>query len=147
MYICIYIYICIWCNDENNELSRLSPQWLCGDSCTWAHEPKCMSCHKAIVVIIGKAHCFHVYIYIMLILEYFPGIVLRRSHLSNSSYHYSLFSFSFCTLFHKDNYLYICLIFNHQIWKITTKLETLKLYSESELISLNRNSILNLYSN
>ena len=30
--------------------------------------PKCMSCHKAIVVITGRAHCFHDYIYIMLIL-------------------------------------------------------------------------------
>ena len=53
--------------------SRLSPQWLCGNSCTWAHDvrfhvPKCMSCHKAIVVITGRAHCFHDYIYITLIL-------------------------------------------------------------------------------
>ena len=24
--------------------------------------PKCMSCHKAIVVITGRAHCFHDYI-------------------------------------------------------------------------------------
>ena len=32
------------------------------------HVPKCMSCHKAIVVITGKAHCFRDYIYIMLIL-------------------------------------------------------------------------------
>ena len=55
--------------------SRLSPQWLCGNSCTWAHDvrlsnhvPKCMSCHKAIVVISGRAHCFHDYIYITLIL-------------------------------------------------------------------------------
>ena len=23
------------------------------------HVPKCMSCHKAIVVITGRAHCFH----------------------------------------------------------------------------------------
>ena len=41
------------------------PQWFCGNSCTWAHDvtvhhvPKCMSCHKAIVVITGRAHCFH----------------------------------------------------------------------------------------
>ena len=92
--------------------SRLSPQWLCGNSCTWAHDvrfhiagtnepksaqqasnitllallvehslvhwyqqcgtvhhvPKCMSCHNAIVVITGRAHCFHDYIYITLIL-------------------------------------------------------------------------------
>ena len=32
------------------------------------HLPKCMSCHKAIVVITGRAHCFHDYIYITLIL-------------------------------------------------------------------------------
>ena len=32
---------------------------------THAHlVPKCMSCHKAIVVITGRAHCFHDYIYI-----------------------------------------------------------------------------------
>ena len=44
----------------------------CGNSCTWAHDvhhvPKCMSCHKAIVVITGRAHCFHDCIYITLIL-------------------------------------------------------------------------------
>ena len=26
------------CNHENNVPSRLSPQWLCGNSCTWAHD-------------------------------------------------------------------------------------------------------------
>ena len=31
----IYIYIC---NHENNVPSRLSPQWLCGNSYTWAHD-------------------------------------------------------------------------------------------------------------
>ena len=30
--------------------------------------PKCMRCHKAIVMITGKAHCFHYYMYIMPIL-------------------------------------------------------------------------------
>ena len=32
------------------------------------HVPKCMSCHKAIIVITGRAHCFHDNIYITLIL-------------------------------------------------------------------------------
>ena len=32
------------------------------------HVPKCMSCHKANMVITGRAHCFHDYIYITLIL-------------------------------------------------------------------------------
>ena len=34
-YIYIYIYICY---HESSVLSRLSPQWLCGNSCTWAHD-------------------------------------------------------------------------------------------------------------
>ena len=32
------------------------------------HVPKCMSCHRAIAVITGRAHCFHGYIYITPIL-------------------------------------------------------------------------------
>ena len=35
IYIYIYIYIC---NHENNVPSWLSPQWLCGNTCTWAHD-------------------------------------------------------------------------------------------------------------
>ena len=34
------------------------------------HVPKCMSCHKAIVVITGRAHCFHDYIYICIYISY-----------------------------------------------------------------------------
>ena len=26
------------CNHENNVPSQFSPQWLCGNSCTWAHD-------------------------------------------------------------------------------------------------------------
>ena len=32
-----YIYIYIY-NRENNVPSWLSPKWLCGNSCTWAHD-------------------------------------------------------------------------------------------------------------
>ena len=50
-------------NHENNVPSRLSLQWLCGNSCIWAqsvhHVSKCMSYHEAIAVITGRAHCFH----------------------------------------------------------------------------------------
>ena len=39
IYICVNIYIYIYtCNRENNVPSRLSPQWLCGNSYTWAHD-------------------------------------------------------------------------------------------------------------
>ena len=38
-YIYIYIYIHIY--NRNNVLSQLSPQlWLCGNSCTWAHDER-----------------------------------------------------------------------------------------------------------
>ena len=37
IYICIYIYIYI-CYHENNVPSWLSPQWVCGNSCTWGHD-------------------------------------------------------------------------------------------------------------
>ena len=37
-YIYIYIYIYIYVIIENNVPSQLSPQWLCGNSCTWAHD-------------------------------------------------------------------------------------------------------------
>ena len=36
-YIYIYIYIYI-CNHKNNVPSRLSPQWLCDNLCTWAYD-------------------------------------------------------------------------------------------------------------
>ena len=61
MYIYIYIYI-YSCYDENNVPTRLSPRWLYGNSCTR------MRCHKAIVVITERGHCFHDKIYIIVIL-------------------------------------------------------------------------------
>ena len=63
--ICIYIYIYIYiysCYHENNVPTRLSPRWLYGNSCTR------MRCHKAIVVITERGHCFHDKIYIIVIL-------------------------------------------------------------------------------
>ena len=48
------------CNHENNVPTRLSPHWY--QQCVTVHHvPKCMSCHKAIVVITGRAYCFHIY--------------------------------------------------------------------------------------
>ena len=55
------IYIC---NHENNVFSQLSMALLqlmhLGTWCT-VHVPRRMSFHKAIVVITGRAHCFHDY--------------------------------------------------------------------------------------
>ena len=41
IYLCIYMYIYIYIyifNHENNMPFWLSPQWLCGNSCTWGHD-------------------------------------------------------------------------------------------------------------
>ena len=76
IYPSIYLYMH---NHENHVPSRFITTYLFGNSCTWAHDvrlwvqmvhhvPKCMNCHKAIVLITGRAHCFHDYIYIMPIL-------------------------------------------------------------------------------
>ena len=62
IYICIYIYMYIYIHIYLYYIHiyiydvRLH------------HVSKCMSCHKAIVVITGRAHCFHDNIYITLIL-------------------------------------------------------------------------------
>ena len=56
MYICINIYKYIYINI----LIYI----------TVHHVPKCMSCRKAIVVMTGKAHCFHDYMYILIYIYY-----------------------------------------------------------------------------
>ena len=51
------------------------------------HVPKCMSCHKAIVVITRRAHCFHDQIYITPILLYIiHGFLLFYSLLKVKTY-------------------------------------------------------------
>ena len=41
MYIYVYKYICY---HENNVLSRLSPQWLCGNSFPWVQDVRLHIC-------------------------------------------------------------------------------------------------------
>ena len=56
----IYV-LCIYSHEKN-------PSALLIITTMIHHVPKCMSCHKAIVVITRRAHCFYDCIYIMLIL-------------------------------------------------------------------------------
>lgn len=52
------------CSHGNNVSSWLSQQWLRGNLYgNVQQEPKCMTCQKSIVVIAGRAHCFHYLIY------------------------------------------------------------------------------------
>ena len=89
----IYIYIVYICNHENNVPSRLSPQWLCGNSCTCAHE-----LHKTILVITGRAHCFHDYIYIY------------YAHLASVRFQHSVCRGSLMTTYiYIYIYIYICI--------------------------------------
>ena len=50
--ICIYAYTC---NHENNAPLWLSPQWLCGNSCTSAHDRT----SYAQVHELPQSHCGH----------------------------------------------------------------------------------------
>ena len=73
----MYIYICIlqYCTYAyvyyiyNTNMETICPPGFHhnGSVATLHHVPKCMSCHKAIVVITGRANC-HDYMYITLIL-------------------------------------------------------------------------------
>ena len=68
IYIYIYIYICIYKWSQvihETQSAQISQKQV--HELPQSHElPKCMSYHKAAVVITGRAHCFHdcIYIYI-----------------------------------------------------------------------------------
>ena len=86
----LYVYIDGWTHDVHRMHKYINCyRAICGNLCTWAHDvhhlpnrtstvhqsyrtvqhvSKCMGCHKAIVVITGREHPFHNYIYIILIL-------------------------------------------------------------------------------
>ena len=52
IYICIYIYI-----PENNAHSQLSPQWVSGNTCTWAHDVLLWRISCAQVNELPQSHC------------------------------------------------------------------------------------------
>ena len=56
--ICIYIYICY---HENNVPSRLSPQWLCGNSCTWAHDVRLHIAGSLVPPMCNRTSCAQVH--------------------------------------------------------------------------------------
>ena len=58
----MHIYTCVY-NVANHALGLM--MYICNIA---QHVPKCMSCQKAIVVITGRAHCFHDCIYITSVL-------------------------------------------------------------------------------
>ena len=63
IYMCKYIYI-YTCNHENNVPSRLSPQWLCGNSYTWTHGARFYT-YIYINIYIYDVHLYiYIYIYI-----------------------------------------------------------------------------------
>ena len=42
------------------------------------HVPKCMCCHKFIVVITGRAHCFHDYIFTYILFSHLTFVILAH---------------------------------------------------------------------
>ena len=134
MCVCVYIYIYIHgqkgfmtykalksCNHENNVPSQLSPQSLCANSCTSAHDvrhvPKCMSCHKTIVVITRRAYCFHdciyIYIYIYKSEKY---VIYQECSLIKQSNIYSGVGIIYFTT---SSFTYV---YNHQVNKDATNI-------------------------
>ena len=65
IYTHVYVYICI-CALLVITTMALSQLMYLGT--TVDHVPKCMRCHKTIVAMTGRIHCFHDYIYITPIL-------------------------------------------------------------------------------
>ena len=47
---------------------------------------KCMSCHKAIVVITGRAHCFHDCTYIYIYIYIYPHYCMNQSCKESAQY-------------------------------------------------------------
>ena len=67
IYLCISIYLYLFELILCSLLSLLRTLWY--DQCVTVHHvPKCVSCHKAIVVITGSVHCFHDKIYMLILL-------------------------------------------------------------------------------
>ena len=58
------------------------------------HVPKCMSCHKAIVAITGRAYCFHdnIYIYICIYVYIYIYILLNKKHIFNCHKYFGCFT-------------------------------------------------------
>ena len=82
LYIYIYVYIC---SHENNVPSRLSPQWFCGNSCTWVHvrfqhsvcRGSLMTTYIYIYIYIYNiyihimyTYIYHIYVYVHIIYVY-----------------------------------------------------------------------------
>ena len=75
------------------------------------HVPKCMSCHKAIVLITGRAHCFHDYMYITPILLLWD---LSTLYVMNHLYIYIYNSLKKLKLIWQLLCLYVIMIINDQ---------------------------------
>ena len=71
----MYIYY----NHENNVPSRLSPQWLCGNSCTWAHDVRFMYIYKyglrTVYIYIYIYIYMYIYVYIYVLCIYIMYIL------------------------------------------------------------------------
>ena len=73
--------------------------------------PKCMSCHKAIVVATGGAHCFHDCIYMYIYIHIY---IYMCVYVCICIYLYNLYSYIYmyiyiCTYIYIYIYIYICI--------------------------------------
>ena len=94
--LCMRIHMLSW----NNVPSQLSPQWLCGNSCTWVHGHNRTSCAQ--VHELPQSHCgdnwesklfswLHVCIYIYIFFQFLLNLWWPDVHVQGQKYHYSNF--------------------------------------------------------
>ena len=98
VFISLYLYVFIYvykCYNENNVPSRLSPQWLCGNSCTSAHDVRCFHDNIYITLILLlwdlSALCFvdhlwpliymYIYIYALIIARFLQKQIMWKYNL------------------------------------------------------------------
>ena len=81
-----------------------------GHMTTVYHVPTCMSCHKAIVVITGRPHCFHDYIYIYIYIYIYNMVYGNHRNLTIIHFRlimtfFEMMCFDICPKFHFILYL------------------------------------------
>ena len=76
------------------------------------HVPKCMCCHKSIVVITGRAHCFHDYIFTYILFSHLTFVILahcvcRGSLMTAYIYIYFYTLYIYIYIYISIHYIYI----------------------------------------
>ena len=89
----IYIYVCV-CYHENNVPSQLSPQWLCSNSCTWAHDVPLYIYIYIYIYIYEKYRRSNAYMMVLFFSKNLSIVSLKKSELTFPA-HFSTYFLTF----------------------------------------------------